>query len=231
MMAAELPPSTMPEEPEMRPRTTRRVARLLGVALALGGLVATTACTGDEGDKAAQKPTEAETPTGPDAASASPSPSPSPSAVPTSVPPAAEAGGICKSITFSEVKTYLGLTFQVAAASGKEGGVRTCVLQPLDESLPDLTFVATPLDGEVSEDDYEKDFVPDKADDQNGLGRAAYKRVVAPSGANGPVAEVGWLGEETAYTLTLTLAQATGTTGANTYLPKLAGLGPKLIAG
>ncbi|MFI5956924.1 hypothetical protein [Cryptosporangium sp. NPDC051539] len=210
----------------MRPPT-----RLLGVALALGGLVATAACTGDDADPSSDKKTAVAAPTVGTTASASPSASPSPSAIPTSVPPAASAGGICKSITFSEVRTYLGLTFQASAASGKEGGVRTCVLMTLDEALPDLTFVATPLEGEVSEDDYEKDFVPDKADDQGGLGRAAYKRVIAPSGTNGPAAEVGWLGDETAYTLTLTTPQATGTAGATAYLSKLAGLGPKLIAG
>jgi hypothetical protein len=149
--------------------------------------------------------------------------------VPSSLPPAAEAGGLCSSITFSEVRETLGLTFQVAAANGKSGSVRTCVLMPLDESLPDLTFVATPLDGDVTEDDYQKDFVPDDADDQDGLGRAGYKQIVAATGQAGPIARIGWLGEETAYTLSLTTAKSTGTPGAQSYLPKLVALAPKVI--
>ncbi|SHM45872.1 hypothetical protein [Cryptosporangium aurantiacum] len=213
----------------MRACTARRVVRVAGVVLALGGLVGTTACSGDDPEEPSTPETEAVAPTLPSSAEASATPSASPSAVPTSLPPAAEAGGVCASVTFAEVRDALGITFQVAAASGKSGSVRTCVLARLDEPLPDLTFVATPLDGDVSEDDYEKDFVPDNADEQNGLGRAAYKQVVAATAQAGPVVRIGWLGEETVYTLTLTTEKATGTPGAQAYLPKLVALAPKLI--
>ncbi|GAA3398558.1 hypothetical protein [Cryptosporangium minutisporangium] len=214
----------------MRSRTAvRRAARVAGVVLALGGLAATTACTGDDPEKPSAPATEAVAPTLPASTPAAATPSASPSAVPTSLPPAAQAGGVCASVTFAEVREALGITFEVAAASGKSGGVRTCVLLPLEQSLPDLTFVATPLDGEVSKDDFEKDFVPENADEQNGLGRAAYKQVVAATGQAGPIARIGWLGDETVYTLSLTTEKATGTPGAQAFLPKLVKLAPKLI--
>jgi hypothetical protein len=210
----------------MRPRTGRQSVRLVGVAVALGAMLATTACSGGDDEPPSEPTTEAVAPTLP--ASTAASAAASPSAVPTSLPPAAQAGGVCKSVTFGEVEAALGITFEVAAANGKAGSVRSCVLLPLAGSLPDLTFVATPLDDDVTDEDYEKDFVPEKSDDQKGLGRAAYRQVIAATGEAGPTARIGWLGKDTAYTLSLTTEKATGVPGATAYLPKLVALAPKL---
>jgi len=215
----------------MRPRTARSAARVAGLVLALGGLVTTAACTGDDGGDKPASQAQASASASSSSAAASPSASPSPSIPPPSLPPAAAAGGVCASVTFAEVEAALGITFEVAAANGKRGSVRSCVLLPLDAALPDLTFVATPLEGEVSEEDFQKDFVPDGADEQSGLGRSAYKQVIKASGQAGPIARIGWLGDETVYTLSLTTEQTTGTPGAQSYLPKLVALAPKLIPG
>lgn len=211
----------------MRPRTARRFVRVVGLILALGGLVTTAACSGDDGDETPSSETTAAAASGPvPAASASLSPS----VPPPSLPPAAEAGGLCASVTFAEVRDALGVTFEIAAASGKDGAARTCVLTPLDAALPDLTFVATPLgEDEVSAEDYEQDFVPDNASEIDGLGRAGYQQLVAATGSAGPVARIGWLGEETVYTLSLATEQATGSTEAKAFLPKLTALAPKVI--
>jgi hypothetical protein len=214
----------------MRPRTARRLVRVAGLILALGGLVTTAACSGDKGEKPSSAKTTAAAPSGSEPASASPSASPSPSIPPPSLPPAAKAGGLCSSVTFGEVRDALGVTFEIAAASGKKGSAQTCVLTPLDAALPDLTFIATPLgDDEVSAEDYEKDFVPDNTSEIDGLGRSGYQQLVAATGSAGPVARIGWLGDETVYTLALATERATGSTEAKAFLPKLKALAPKLI--
>ena len=212
----------------MRPRTARRLVRAVGLVLALGGLVTTAACSDDKGgEPSSPKTTTAAAPSGSEPASSAP---PSPSAPPPSLPPAAKAGGLCASVTFGEVRDALGVTFEIAAASGKKGAVQTCVLTPLDAALPDLTFIATPLgDDEVSAEDYEKDFVPDNTSEIEGLGRAGYQQLIAATGSAGPVARIGWLGDERVYTLSLATEQATGSTEAKALLPKLKALAPKII--
>ncbi|WP_157018205.1 hypothetical protein [Cryptosporangium arvum] len=216
----------------MRPRTTaRRLVRVAGLALAFSGLLTAAACSGDDGgSKSSPSKTEAAAPSASEPAAAATSASPSPSVPPPSLPPAAAAGGLCASVTFTEVRQALGLTFQIAAASGKSGSARTCVLTPLEAALPDLTFVATPLgDDEVSAEDYEKDFVPDKTSEIDGLGRAGYQQLIAATGSAGPVARIGWLGDKNVYTLSLATEQGTGSTEAKAYLPKLQALAPKVI--
>jgi hypothetical protein len=201
------------------------------VALAVSGLLATTSCVNHKYDdeKAASPSSVAPTAPASTKASGSASPTAVPTVLPTSFAPAASAGGVCSAITYAELQTALGLTFQISAANGKAGGVRTCVLLPVDGALPDLTFVATPLDADVSVDDYTTDLVPKGATDQDGLGRTAYSRVVAATANAGPTTEIGWLGEETAYTLSLTFEKETGIPGATTYVPKLIALAPKLL--
>lgn len=215
----------------MRPRTARRIVRAAGLVLALGGLVTTAACSGD--DKGEPSGPAKKTTAAPPAAAttaASPSASPSPSIPPPSLAPAANAGGLCESVTFGEVSDALGITFEVAAAGGKRGAVRTCVLMPVDAAVPDLTFVATPLGGDkVSADDYAKDFVPDKSSELDGIGRAGYQQLLQASGEGGPVVRIGWLGEKNVYTLSLTTEKDTGTDAAKAYIPKLKALGPKII--
>jgi hypothetical protein len=203
----------------------------VGVTLVLGGLLATSGCSGGGGsDKNGSEPSAAETAAVASAsASASPTPSVPATVLPTSFAPAASAGGICSDITYAEIQSALGLTFQISAANGKEGGVQTCVLLPVDGDAPALTLVSTPLDADESVDDYTTDLVPKGAKDQNGLGRAAYSRIVAASGDTGPTTELGWLGEETAYTLSVTFEPETGVPGATSYVPKMIALAPKLL--
>jgi hypothetical protein len=209
--------------------------RGLGLAsLALSGLLATTSCVNNSkyDDEASTNATRtAPAPAG--TSSASPSASATPSipatVLPTSFAPASSAGGVCAAITYAEIKAALGMQFQISAASGKSGDVQTCVLLPVAGDLPQLTFTATPLDADVTVDDYGTDLVPKGATDQDGLGRAAYSRVVAATGGAGPFDEVGWLGEETAYTLTLAFEPETGQPGATALIPQLIAVAPKLL--
>ena len=209
-----------------------RTVRGLGLAtLAVSGVLVTTSCISNKYDGPGGARTTAAAPSAPATTKASGSVPPTvpPTVLPTSFAPAASAGGVCAAITYAEIQGVLGLVFQISAADGKAGDVRTCVLLPVDGALPDLTFVATPLDADVTVDDYTTDLVPKGATDQDGLGRAGYSRVVAATPDAGPTTEIGWLGEETAYTLSLTLEKATGLPGAATYVPKLVTLAPKLI--
>lgn len=205
-----------------------RTVRGLGLAtLAVSAVLATTSCSSNQDDAASETGPTTIAPSAP--VSTKPAESATPTVLPTSFAPAASAGGVCVAITYAEIQGALGLSFQISAADGKAGDVRTCVLLPVDGTLPDLTFVATPLDADVTVDDYTTDLVPKGATDQDGLGRAGYSRVVAATADAGPTTEIGWLGEETAYTLSLTLEKETGLPGAATYIPKLVALAPKLI--
>jgi hypothetical protein len=213
----------------MRRPTVRGLAL---VSLALSGLLATASCVSTKYDQDAKPSASATVPAAGSAspgASASPTPSIPATVLPTSFAPAASAGGVCATITYAEIKTALALDFQISAASGKTGSVQTCVLIPVDGTLPTLTFVSTPLDSDETVDDYTTDLVPKGATDQDGLGRAAYTRVASATAGTGPTAEVGWLGTKTAYALSVTFEQATGVPGATTYLPKMVALAPKLI--
>lgn len=213
----------------MRWRTVRGLSL---ATLAVSAVLATTSCSSgnkDDGQGGASPTTIAPSAPASPKPSGSASPTALPTVLPTSFAPAANAGGVCGAISYAEIQGALGLVFQISAADGKAGDVRTCVLLPVDGALPDLTFVATPLDADVTVDDYTTDLVPKGAKDQDGLGRAGYSRVIAATADAGPTSEIGWLGEETAYTLSLTLEQETGLPGAASYIPKLVTLAPKLI--
>lgn len=214
----------------MRLGTVRRIGRRTGVVIAVCGLLFTAACSGGGSDEPSSPSTEPDASSVSTSAAASTAASPTAPSSLTSVPPVAEAGGICQKVTYAEVTTALGLTFQAAAASGKNGGVQTCVLLPIGAALPDLTFVATPLDDEVTEDDYAADFVPEGSDDQDGLGRAAYRDVIVATAKAGPTAQIGWLGKRAAYTLSLTTTKGTAVAGAAAFLVKLVTLAPKLTS-
>jgi hypothetical protein len=113
---------------------------------------------------------------------------PSPSASPT---PAQAAGGTCRLLDYDSVEAATGTQFQVAAASSSSGA-KTCALQVLYSDYPDLVLsvVGTKADAKA----FGK-AAPDDANTVQGLGSAAYSRVLGASDGAGPVIEVAWLGQ------------------------------------
>lgn len=144
------------------------------------------------------------------------------------LPPAAAAGGVCKSINFATVAQLTGVQFEVAGASGTSGKSQSCVLRRLGGSVPDLSFTVLPASSSVTPAIYQSDYVPSGAQSLSGIGRAAYSRVTTSSAGAGPKVEVGWLGRQNIYTLALTTALSTTATAAKQLVPKLASLGDKI---
>jgi len=207
------------------------------LALALLGTLA--ACTGasdggakashnrdaDVSDEASFEP----------AAEASPSVSPSPL---REVPPASTAGGLCRKLNYDRVASAIGVRFEVAAASGEAGAEQVCVLQRIGFSAPDLTLSRMPVEppadiegaagAETDVEAFRADYQPESAKTVTGLGKAAYSRVVAGESGDGAQIEVGWLGKQTVYVLTLTTTPATNVTAAAKEVPRVVGLARQL---
>jgi hypothetical protein len=144
-----------------RQRTTRLRSVALGTAL-LGAAVLAAGCDDEPAGAAEKNPP----------------------------PPAASAGGLCQLLDYGVIKTTLGIEFGVAAAA-EQGQTQTCVVQPADESYPDLllTQTATLIEPAV----FTSTVTPKGAATVPGLGKVAYSAQVPVAGDSGPGAEVAWL--------------------------------------
>lgn len=165
---------------------SRRPARriVLGVLLGLAAMLVPAACSADKTGTHANGSIGG-------GAGASPTPKQSAGPDPVTRPPAKAAGGACKLLDYSQVKTAVGTDFHVAVSRAR-GDTQTCVLQVLNTAYPDLilTLAPTRADPKV----FQSAVVPKGAQAVPQLGKAAYSTVVAPTNAAGAAVEVGWLG-------------------------------------
>jgi hypothetical protein len=104
--------------------------------------------------------------------------------------PASVAGGACQLLDYATIETAIEVRFDVAAAS-RQGKTLTCAVQHSDASRPDLTLAVTATTADAAI--FRGTMVPDKAQQVDGLGKAAYRLRIARSKTQGPGVEVGWL--------------------------------------
>ncbi len=105
--------------------------------------------------------------------------------------PAAAAGGACILLDFGQIEEKLGVHFDVAAADAA-GVTSTCVVQAEGSTRPDLVFSVlerTAADAGV----FLATVKPEKGEQVDGLGAAAYRVVHPPVPGAGPAVEIGWL--------------------------------------
>lgn len=107
-------------------------------------------------------------------------------------PPARAAGGACKLLDYTQVKTAVGTDFHVAVARSR-GDTQSCVLQVLNTAYPDLILTLAPTRADATV--FQTAVVPKGAQKVTQLGKAAYSTVVEPDGGAGAAVEVGWLGD------------------------------------
>ncbi|HWG99507.1 MAG TPA: hypothetical protein VNV66_09330 [Pilimelia sp.] len=105
-------------------------------------------------------------------------------------PVAAAAGGACALLDFAAVRRTLGVTFDVAAATGA-GRTRSCVLRATAARHPDLLLTESRTTADAAA--FGEEVRPSGARRVTGLGRAAYRATVAPTRGRGPAVEIGWL--------------------------------------
>ncbi|NUS73588.1 MAG: hypothetical protein HOQ05_09320 [Corynebacteriales bacterium] len=141
------------------------------------------------------------------------------------VPPASDAGGACGSVDYAVIEQTAGLRFDVAAA-GTSDQARTCALRQTSHELPALVFAVR--DGEFDAEGFRTDFQPGDAQGVDGLGDAAYNKVLDASDNSGPRVEIGWLTGGSARTLTLTTAANTSPDDAKNQINGLVELAKKL---
>lgn len=157
--------------------------------LAVAGLLGLAAC-------GATPQTTAERSTSP-SRSASPS-AEAPSKAAEERIPVAEAGGVCKLLSYETAARGTGVEFDVAAA-GKHQKSSTCVLQVYGHAYPDLTLTVSPTKADTKH--FYDNAAPDGAKRVDKLGEAAYRALIGQKGKAGPAAEVGWLADGSILTL------------------------------
>ncbi|MGH3731049.1 MAG: hypothetical protein ACRDTU_20195 [Micromonosporaceae bacterium] len=131
--------------------------------------------------------------------------------------PVADAGGMCKLLSYQVVADATDVEFDHAASA--DGA---CALQVLGHQHPDLTLAAS--DTEVKPKEFGETFAPDGAAEVGELGQAAYRTVGRPEGKAGPVAEVGWLVDKKVYLLRYTFEKGATSGQAKQMGRKLVGL-------
>lgn len=139
--------------------------------------------------------------------------------------PVANAGGLCKLLSYPKVDGALEVIFDVAAA-GKDGD--SCVLQVYGHAYPDLTLTSTKT--KLDAKGFSAEFAPDGAKSVKGLGKAAYQVAKDPSGKAGPSAEVGWLVKGKIYLLRYTFEKGSSPGQAAEMTTKLVTLAKQLKA-
>jgi hypothetical protein len=149
-----------------------------------------------------------------------------PPGAPASRQPAALAGGACQLVDYDVVAAAIGTNFAVAA-SGTNGATFTCVLEPSQGSLPDLSLAvtATAADPYV----FRSSVVPKGATVIEDLGKVGYRLPVAAGGGAGPGLEVGWLSANQRL-MVLRYRTPGGTAGSDldALVPKLVDLAKKI---
>jgi hypothetical protein len=143
--------------------------------------------------------------------------------------PAATAGGACALFDYDAIEKAIGVRFDVSASS-RSGQTDTCVVQPEQDPLPDLTLAIskTSADAEIFKDDV----VPDKgATALKGLGLAAYQAPVAAAKGSGAGLEICWLAKDKRL-MSLRLTPAVGAEPpGKAFATKLVGLAKQVEAG
>lgn len=105
--------------------------------------------------------------------------------------PAATAGGACVFFDYATIEKAIGVRFGISAAS-QSGQTTTCVVQPDEGDLPDLTLTITKTTADATV--FKDEVVPDKgAAAVKGLGLAAYQAPFAATKTAGPGLEICWL--------------------------------------
>ncbi len=201
----------------MRARIRRPVVLILAAALGLG---ATAGCGELDHKRGDAKASSSDT--GKSSNSAPKTPSPSLGKV---VPPAADAGGLCKSLDYQTIHDTVGLDFDVAAPS-QSNGTQACAVQSTSSELPSLTLSA--ITTQVSAKDFTDTFQPQDGKKLDGVGEAAYSKINGAGNGAGPSIEIGWSTGKQIYTLALLTKQGTSDGDANGYIAKLAELGKKI---
>ncbi|MGK5444427.1 hypothetical protein ACSNN7_21760 [Micromonospora sp. URMC 105] len=154
---------------------------------------------------------------------------------PVAVPPvepvtvevaAASSGGACRLLDFAVIEEHTGVRFDVAAASDK-GDTHTCVVRSGSAALPELTLTVTDTSIDVAT--FNADVLPGGTTKVSKLGQVAYRRTLAKTAKQGPVAEVGWLAtEDRLATLRWTCAPRAAKAEAEELTGKLVALAKKI---
>jgi hypothetical protein len=140
--------------------------------------------------------------------------------------PAASAGGACQLLDYDVVAAAIGTNFAIAAA-GTSGATFTCVLQPSQGSLPDLSLAVTATEADPYV--FRSSVVPRGATVIEDLGKVGYRLPVAAAAGTGPGLEIGWLSANQRLMVVRyrTPAGSAGT-GLDALVPKLVDLAKKI---
>jgi hypothetical protein len=144
----------------------------------------------------------------------------------TSQWPAGAAGYACQLLEYDRVSAQLGITFDTAGG-GKQDETFTCALTKGGDEFPYLTLAvtATTADAVI----FTATFVPSGAAGLADLGAIAYQIRREPSGAAGPVTELGWLStSKRLLVLRYTFAAAATAEDIDGFTPKLVGLAQQI---
>jgi hypothetical protein len=149
-----------------------------------------------------------------------------PPSAPASRQPAAVAGGACQLLDYDVVAAAIGTNFAVAA-SGTAGATFTCVLEPSQGTLPDLSLAVTATEADPYV--FRSSVVPKGATVIEDLGKVGYRLPVAAGGGAGPGLEIGWLSANQRL-MVLRYRGANGAAGADldALVPKLVDLAKKI---
>ena len=194
----------------MSPAARTRLARIAGASALLAVLAAATACGGGGGGDGA--PAASGSPSSSVLAESAPQPGGSPSEE-------KKAQGACEYFNVEAVGADLGVKFEVVQPAEADNA-QVCVLQTTKGSFPDLTLATAKTKADKAS--FQATMMPEEADGVDGLGKAAYKVLLAERDGSGPVAEVGWLSNAgRIFTLRFTSAKGTGTDEVKGHMDKL----------
>jgi hypothetical protein len=144
----------------------------------------------------------------------------------TSRQPAELAGGACQLLDYDTVQAAIGTSFAIAA-SGTSGATFTCVLEPAQGTLPDLSLAVTATEADPSV--FRSSVVPKGATVIEDLGKVGYRLPVPAAGGVGPGLEVGWLSaNQRLIVLRYRTANGTAGTDLDALVPKLVDLAKKI---
>lgn len=140
--------------------------------------------------------------------------------------PAALSGGACQLLDYDIVEAAIGVRFAVAAAAAN-AATFTCVLQPDDASVPDLSLAVTATEADMSV--FRSTVIPKGGTPIEDLGKVGYRIGVPASATAGPGVEVGWLsGNQRLMVLRYHSATGTAPGDVDALAPKLVDLAKKI---
>ena len=140
--------------------------------------------------------------------------------------PASTAGGACRLLDYPTIEQAIGTRFDVSAATANRK-TYTCVVQAQEASRPDLALSVTATSADASI--FKDEMVPKGAKQVKSLGKAAYRRTLAPGKGHGAGVEIGWLsGDGRLLSLRYTFAAGHDKAVADAFAPKLITLAKKI---